>query len=229
MKSKLAVVAAVLRLSTKYIAPVLRRRAISLLTTAYPSTLDGWKHRATNRLVQAIENEFAVLVVLAEETDVRVLLPAVYYLAAKQPLAEVLAQIHALPVDEISRQPICTTFLLGREALQCEEVKGILRFMQPTFSRPNCKTSNDVSILTARAAVVLDGLADAEPFQDLCLRDPGSVGTTIGVCASCTDTIKAHIEGAFAELWERLSGLFGLPSWDVLKAGDDSEDAEEDW
>ncbi|KAI0732189.1 hypothetical protein C8Q72DRAFT_168499 [Fomitopsis betulina] len=109
------VVAAVLRLATKYEAPVLRQRAIKYLTTAYPSTLEAWDRRAAYRLVLPFEDEIARYIELAVETDVHVLLPTLYYAATKQPLARVHDRLSRLAVAPPEQWAICRAFVVGRE------------------------------------------------------------------------------------------------------------------
>ena len=225
MKNKLPVVVAVLRLSSKYLAPTLRKQAISLLVTAYPCDYDAWKHREANRLVTAIANELSVLVILAEQTDVRVILPSVFYSAAKRPLEDVLRELYSMPLSDAVRQTIITKFLIGREKLRREEMKDVLTFFQPTFPRPDCQnTDNCNKILLNYTSTVLSRLTDAEPYQDYCINKPSTIGQSIGVCSKCSDTIRDHVENATKRIWGILPDLFGLPAWEVMKASDDIQD-----
>lgn len=63
-KTKFPIVAAVLRLSTKYDAPLLRRRAIDLVSTTHPSTLAAWDNRSKTRLVPPFEGEIGALLTI---------------------------------------------------------------------------------------------------------------------------------------------------------------------
>ena len=221
VKNKFTIVASILRLSTKYLAPALRQQAIEMFMTAYPSTYDAWKQRGTARLVAPIDNEFGLLVVLAEQTDVRVVLPGLFYAAAKRPLAETLAQLHALPLSEAVKQDVATKFLLGREALQKEEITEVLAFFQAGFVRPNCQNNNDGNILLNFTRTVLYRMPLDEPYHEYCVKNPDAVGPNIGVCANCTNTIRDHIESANRKIWQRLPEFFGLPAWEVLTANED--------
>ncbi|GJE91294.1 BTB/POZ domain-containing protein [Phanerochaete sordida] len=221
VKKPFPVVAAILRLSTKYIAPVLRAQAIEMFTSAYPATYAAWKARGTARLVAATEGEFSALVVLAEQTDARALLPAVFYAAAPRPLAETLAALHALPLGEAARQDAAARFLLGRERLQREMTRDVLAFLRNGFARPGCQNGNDTNALVNYCRTALDAMAHDTPYYEQCINDPGAVGAAIPVCPICTTTIKDHIEGAVEKVWQRLPEIFGLPAWEVLTANDD--------
>ncbi|EKM50527.1 uncharacterized protein PHACADRAFT_188091 [Phanerochaete carnosa HHB-10118-sp] len=223
VKKSFAVVAAVLRLSTKYIAPVLRRQAIEMFTSAYPSTYKAWKKRNAERLVSPVDGEFSALVALAEQTDVRAILPSVFYAAAKRPLAETLAQLHALPLSETMRQETMTRFMLGREKLQKEEIKEVLTFLRPSFARPGCVNANDTNTLALAASTALERMGDDEPYYEYCFNNSTTVGTSIGLCAICSNTIRDHIDSAVGGIWERLPAMFGLPAWEVLTASDDGQ------
>ena len=196
------------------------------LITAYPTDFDAWKKRGTDRLVTAIANEFADPVVLSIQTDVRVILPAVFYGSARRPLQEVLSELYSVPLSDTARQEIVTKFVVGRENLRREETKEVLAFFQPTFSRPNCQNGNDTTYLLNYTRTVLVRLTDAETFQDFCINKPDAIGQTIGICQNCSNTIKQHVEDATRRIWEKLPELFVLPAWEVLIEADDLQEQD---
>ena len=135
-KTKFPIVAAILRLSTKYVANDLRRQTVDILKTAFPSDFDTWCRRNETRLLPHFVGETAAMITLCQQTGIRVLLPGVYYAAAKRPLADVLDDLHSLELDNATRQDICSKFITGREKLRRTEIKSILSFFEPTFARP---------------------------------------------------------------------------------------------
>lgn len=218
MKTKFAVAAAVLRLSTKYFAPALRRQAVELLTTAYPPDFSAWERRGVDRLVPPVDNEFSAVVLLAEQADIRAFLPSIFYATSKRPLAEILPQLQSLPLNEVTRHDISSKFLLGRERLQQEEIKEVLAFLQPTFVRQSCQNNDDAMTLLNAARTALVRLGDAEPYYDFCINNPAGVGPSLGLCDDCTTIVKQHIEEAARKLWDKLPSIFGLPDWEILTA-----------
>jgi hypothetical protein len=117
VKNKFAVVTAVLRLSTKYLATKLRHCAVLLLTTAYPTELNTWNRRDISRIMTVIAKEFGALVAPIEQTEVHVILPALFCSVAKQPIADVFAELCAALLSDSVRQEIVTVFIVGRENL----------------------------------------------------------------------------------------------------------------
>ncbi|KAI0698365.1 hypothetical protein BC835DRAFT_1269081 [Cytidiella melzeri] len=223
-KSKFPVVAAILRLSTKYMANDLRRQAIQFLTTAFPPDYDAWSKRNETRLLPYFVGETAAMITLCQQTGIRVVLPGVYYAAAKRPLSDVLDDLRSLDLDDTTKQDICSKFILGRERLRQAEIKSILSFFEPTFTRATCQSGNDTASLQRYAGTALVRTADPEPYQDWCMSNPALVGTFINVCANCCVTIEMHIEGAKRNIWSQLPGLFGLPDWDILRAEDEVDE-----
>ncbi|KAH9926924.1 uncharacterized protein B0H18DRAFT_875934 [Fomitopsis serialis] len=221
VRAKFPVVAAVLRLGTKYDAAALRQRAIDLLSTAYPNSGDAWRQRTIQRLVPPFENELAVYIELAIEIDIRAILPALYYAASKAPLPDVLSKLHNLAVAPSLQWDVCRTFIIGREKLLLAEQASALAFLQPDFSRPGCQNAaNCAALLNLAAKRTLPKPGDAEPFYQWCLRSPDEVSKTLTLCIPCQGTVTTSIRSGRDRLWEQLPGFFGLPDWDTLRARD---------
>ncbi|KAI0085765.1 hypothetical protein BDY19DRAFT_1075826 [Irpex rosettiformis] len=226
-KTKFPVVAAILRLSTKYMANDLRRQAIDILSTAFPSYFDDWSDRNSTRLVPHFAGETSAMITLCHQTGIRVFLPGVYYAAVKRPLSDVLNDLLSLDLDNTTRQNICAKFVLGREKLRETEIKSVLSFFEPSFNRSGCQNNNDTAALQSYAGTALVRTADTEPYQDWCMSNPELVGKFINVCQVCCDTIERHISNAKHDIWEQLPVLFGLPDWETLRAEDEVDEAGE--
>ena len=231
-KAKFPVAAAVLRLSTKYEAPSHRRRAIDLLSTAYPLTLSAWDNRSKTRLVPAFEGEIRSILSLAIENDVRVLLPGIFRAASKVSLPAMLNELHSLQLNEGTRQDIVTKFVVGREALKAAEIRHILQFLGPSFQRPNCRDSNRcMNILaTLHRASIVKIMDPVESYQRGYDDNPASVGSTFNLCDQCATLVKESVRRGREQIWETLPEMFGLPGWDALVAESDNGEgpAEED-
>lgn len=226
MKTKFPIVAAVLRLGTKYIAPALRQRAIDLLATAYPSSLAAWDQRALHRLVPPFENELTTYIELAVETDVRVILPALYYAASRLPLADVLDRLHTLEVTPEMQWSVCRAFVTGREKLLQAEQLCALAFLQPDFARPNCRESSCANRLNdggLKKTLPKPQAENTDTFYRWCLTEPDNVGPSLSLCAACQATVSASIKNGREKVWNQLPVYFGLPDWATLKARDVSD------
>ncbi|OBZ73810.1 hypothetical protein A0H81_06190 [Grifola frondosa] len=211
VRNKFAVVAAVLRLSTKYDASHLRKRAINLLTSAYPSTLLAWDDRLSNRLIPPFENEHATYMALALETRVRIILPAVYFAWSRQPLLDALRDLVDIE--------IAATILIGRERLQRAEISHILAFLQYNYPRPLCQNVvADNQILARTTAAALAMTTEHEPYHQWCSSHPSEVGESLGLCANCCLLVESTIQKGRSIVWEKLPGFFDLPDWETLLA-----------
>ncbi|TFY54161.1 hypothetical protein EVJ58_g9022 [Rhodofomes roseus] len=220
-KTKFPIVAAVLRLGTKYDAPALRQRAVDHLSTAYPFSLEEWGRRASKRLVPPFENELAAYIELAIETDIRVVLPALYYAASRVPLPDVLTMLHNLAVAPGVQWDVCRAFLVGREKLLLAEQASALAFLQPDFPRSDCRGSSCRQRIDEAAKKTLPKpVSDPEPFYRWCMDKPDEMAKNIALCESCQGTVATSIKNGKQKLWEQLPDFFGLPGWDTLRARD---------
>ncbi|KAH9951133.1 hypothetical protein B0H21DRAFT_719718 [Amylocystis lapponica] len=229
VKNRFPVVAAVLRLSTKYHAVELRQRAIDLLVTAYPSTFAAWDQRASNRLVLPFEGEFSACVTAALDGDIRVILPAVYYAASRQPLSELLSELRILSITLSSNAhwDVFSDFLLGREWLERAELKEILDFLSPHFSRPHCRDGGrDNDLLKDTAKRVARKVDVVDSYHQWCSAHPGEVGKSIGLCDRCCEMIGESIQRGRLTVWEQLPTFFGLADWETLKVRDVLNDSD---
>ncbi|EPT01155.1 hypothetical protein FOMPIDRAFT_1121160 [Fomitopsis schrenkii] len=225
-RTKFPVVAAVLRLATKYEAPVLRQRAIDFLTTAYPSTLEAWDRRSASRLVPPFEDELARYIELAVDTNVRIVLPALYYAASKQPLARVHDTLSTLAVAPSVQWDILGALVVGREQVLLAEQTAALAFLQADFPRPNCQRGSPCPTQLVEAIKrTLPKAAGQDPYYQGCLDRPHEVGQALSLCTACQGTVSKSIIDGKKKVWRQLPVLFGLPDWATLEAMDglDSE------
>ncbi|PPQ86563.1 hypothetical protein CVT24_007623, partial [Panaeolus cyanescens] len=89
-KTTIQTLRGILRLSTKYDVPYLRRRAILHLESTFPTTLSAWKKRDQTRTLQPIDNTPFAALSLAREMGVEWVIPAIHYCVSSHPLEKVL-------------------------------------------------------------------------------------------------------------------------------------------
>ncbi|KAI0792244.1 hypothetical protein C8Q75DRAFT_805270 [Abortiporus biennis] len=224
VKTRFPVIAAVLRLSTKYQASQLRRRAIVALSTAYPSTLSAWDARAQHRLIPPFEGEVKAIIALAIESDVRVILPAVYYAASKRSLSEMIIELLSINVDLGIRDDMIAKWIVGCEKLRHAELYNVLEFLDISFPRPGCQNINNCNILLQRqAAYSIRNVAGSEPlpYQLHCYNNANTVGTSLNLCLPCRETVNKSIQDAREKIWKQLPSFFGFSDWETLIARDE--------
>ncbi|KAL6309366.1 hypothetical protein BKA93DRAFT_713867, partial [Sparassis latifolia] len=208
MKVKFPVVAAVLRLSNKYDARHLGQRAVNLLATAYPSTLLRWDDRDAQRLVPPFEGEHGAYIALAFETDIRVILPAIYLALSRRPLEDALHTLRTLAVDPSVHWDVAADFVHGREKLFQEELKHVLAFLDAAFARPGCQAwAQCASNLTDAARIALKKATGAESYHQWCGANASEVGRSLTLCATCCVTVENAIRKGRKMVWEQLPGL----------------------
>ncbi|THU75761.1 hypothetical protein K435DRAFT_565098, partial [Dendrothele bispora CBS 962.96] len=93
-KTNLSIITGVLRLSTKYDVPYLRKRALMHLDCSYPSTsLKAWDARGPVRTIPPITNTQFKLLCLAREVDVPWIMPQLMYCVCAKPVTQILEGI----------------------------------------------------------------------------------------------------------------------------------------
>ncbi|KAF9042439.1 hypothetical protein BJ165DRAFT_1312882, partial [Panaeolus papilionaceus] len=89
-KTTIQILRGILRLSTKYDVPYLRRRSILHLESTFPTSLPAWKNRTETRTLDAIDNTPFAALQLAREMSVDWVIPAILYCVSSHPLDKVL-------------------------------------------------------------------------------------------------------------------------------------------
>ena len=212
-ETQFAVVAGVLRLSTKYQVPHLRRRAILHLITAYPTSLQAWDDRNSKRTIPATPYvPFAVLE-LARLTDVEAILPAAMYCCCTTSIKDIFdgvpwggSQLDMTWADK-------RTCIIGRQELLSAKQNTISAFLKPG-NVPMCQAHDACN--TGRLKTVFTNTDDeyCDPLWDRFDWDKFSQV----VCPACLSASKSSYEQARKELWNNLPSIFNLRNWTELEA-----------
>jgi hypothetical protein len=207
--------AGILRLSTKYDIPYLRRRALRHLDIiAYtPSTLQDYDARESK---QIIGNSLGFCIAdLAREMDLPWLLPMVLYTCSLSFKGIVTGYVYKGKRRWMNKaqQVVCIEAI---QRLMKHHRKVILRFL---YWREVDGCKSPARCNEARLAV-LEGCASYAPPESNPLGPfSGIFGQFVGknFCKTCYIASRdAHLAAREA-LWKALPGLFGLPSWKDLK------------
>ncbi|KAJ6497138.1 hypothetical protein C8R47DRAFT_1041832 [Mycena vitilis] len=219
-------VAAVLRLSTKYDVEYLRKRALTHLSSAYPTSLAQWREGALPLATFPVLRSDALATInLAREVDCRWVLPTAFYDYCKfTGPAEIFrgttqdGLLLSLPAPDT---PLC---LEARET-QREASKDLEHFLTAPLEKcvPNPSPSangKEQGCLGSRF-VWLRYLQRLR--QDGVWLDPTEPWEhwdhfADHVCAPCLLSCQKKYEDARQAVWLSIPGMFNLPGWTELEA-----------
>ena len=204
------VLAAVLRLSTKYNVKGLRHIALSHLLDAYPTTIDTWDNRDAALPFAPEQCPPMVVMQLVKEFSITSILPTVMYCCSIRSLSDILdgvrwkdSQLSLNPAD----QRAC---LIARQTLITAKRRNISSFLNAVDGISTC--SNRASCNTGRLRAVFTNKDDSDscdPLWDSFDWD----AFALSVCATCLATSKTSFRNARSALWADIPALFHLPKW----------------
>jgi hypothetical protein len=196
----------------------LRQQAAQHLLSVYPATLDGWDKRNSD-LIPAFEGRPFAVVRLAREIDIPILLPAAMYGCVISPIEKILDGAtlldgSSLELDWRDKR----SCIIARTRLSNALLTRTFKFL--------CYPPSDCSTLERCA---IGRLKHLRRLQIACFDMPGPHPLTQrflkrfekDVCDCCYTVSHASFVAARPALWDDLPGIFGLPSWQELRAATD--------
>jgi hypothetical protein len=199
-----------LRLSHKYDAPPLRRRALEHLELIYPTTLSDYDIRRDHDS-DSIPKLPDTLIALKVATEVGALwlLPSMYYILCKSSVSEIMSEPGWNALGEKERAPC----LVGHSE-QTEYFPTSVAFL----SAPSVRTSHWEACSLTRHHIARDNL------QKVPMRAPLETSHEIltemkfmGVCDACMEAASAVCQADRQGFWDGLPQMFGLPPWAELE------------
>ncbi|KAJ8073278.1 hypothetical protein PM082_020150 [Marasmius tenuissimus] len=200
-------ISGILRLSTKYLNPLLRTRCISILHTYIPTTLSSYDSPPVKRRLKS--DELMLLTCLAQETNVPTILPYLFYCIARLSPARILKDD---PNDISWRDK--TIAQIGRERLRHAEMSMSHSFLLGFVPSPNCKTIFLCS--AARGPHMAWHNLDGSGKSANPLREFGK-WKDMNVCEECVEFCKKMHEEGRTAVWNCLPALFEMDRWEVLR------------
>ena len=208
----------ILRMSTKYQVPALRKRAIDVLLRWYPTTLDAYKEEPTceNPLRDRYAYARHVMVAnVARETDALVLLPTALFLCCASADASTLYDgmiqdgTYHLLSDRNKRAVV-----LGRPRLSHAARTRTHSFLFRPQARGGfeCRRTACADFCNIYTSV-LDDKEDPfiNPFRRIVWESLGKA-----CCTPCIqDWMRVNREASL-EVWQELPSFFDLPPWQEL-------------
>lgn len=219
-------VVAMLRLSTKYEVPHLRRRAIQVLTEWYPADIDAFMNLPRSSLPREEYPRHALVANAACETDVTLILPTALLLCCATASAQTLWDGLDVPTESgtVVRSDLSAAnkraMFLGRPLLAHHARTRVQSFFfyphadEQRDKAMKCQAPERCSSFCRIYASVYDDKEDPwmNPFYRLNWK---SIRSTC--CNVCAARWEQHHGEAAKELWKELPKLFDLPSWTDLK------------
>jgi hypothetical protein len=212
-----AVVAAFLRLGSKYEIAQLRSEAVKRLSIEYPSELDKWDSVVVTPWaeIQSHKGIHFNVVNLAREVGLTSILPAAYYSACEingfeQILEGACGEDDQLVTLSVENQKVCMRGWGSLVRTQHDQTFKWLATQDDTLfqacrSREKCNnTRMKVFHSTFRCGPVCYALASWQ------------AGDEAGLCGSCIAASRRMHDDGRANIWNHLPFAFDLPGWEEL-------------
>jgi hypothetical protein len=214
-----SVIAGILRLSTKYDVGFLRQQATQHLLSVYSATLDGWDQRDSPPMIPVFQGRPFAAVRLAREIDIPIILPAAMYGCARSAIERIL--------DGITLPDGSSIDLDWRDKRSC--IIARTRLSDAILMRTFKFLDHHPSGCSTLARCAIGRLKHLRKLQAKFFNTPGPrpltkrflKGFEKDVCDCCYTTSHASFVAARQALWDDLPGIFGLPSWQQLRAATD--------
>jgi len=216
-KTSFQKVSAILTLSNKYIAPELRKRAFNLISTVYPSTLAEWDEKSTLRLVHPFKSEYLSYLSLAVQTDIPVLLPAIFFDMSKRSSDDVIPALG--DIAGLGSWGIVSDYLLGIEKLRNLEVKYLLQFLDLETLALGCggcegRLKSVANVAIRKSAATITGMVQKCTIKS----SVTDYVQSLQLCKTCVPKVETAIHRGRERIWEELPGIFRMSEWEVLRA-----------
>ncbi len=202
-------------MSTKYDAPEIRSELIDHLAQLYPDTLSAYERRRLKDLFS--EDDFPVdqdfwLLSLAKRCDARILLPALFYSCAIQPLDDILNS------SAIIEQEDFNTIISGRERM----MKGSYEVATLALLQGKKCRSNECAVLRSSLVVGhIDFKTYTPPPFPLQVSHDGALPVDAAVranlCKTCVTNYRDALKSNRKRFWKDLPGIFNLGNWDEVR------------
>lgn len=220
---KFSMIAAYLRLGKKYDIPQLRKEALQVLRSEYPSTLEVFDKK-TNPIDYDVFWHHLQVIDLAHETGTRDILPAAFFMfCQRHSPAELVEKLYAAASHSILSSQEHLTFLSGCNRLASYLAEETYSWASDSFvggsqcTGRNCRTKAKCAFFhnTIEKNRLYDALI---PWRDIVWFSPEDENPD-PMCQVCMETArKIHAEGR-KRVWQKLPSAFGLSDWaDLLKA-----------
>jgi hypothetical protein len=206
-------IAAILRLSTKYNVDVLRRRALAHISSLYPTTLQEWDLRKDTAMEVFNARPFAVLL-LAKETGHQALLPACMYLCADSvDINDILDGLKSIDGQHIELDwPDKRACIRGRQNLLLALRSEVFAFLTGSLAIPNCVSPQRCDSSKLRWLQSLEASLGNGCPGIFSIKFPGA-SFRKAVCDNCYTASYTNSNHQRQLIWDKLPSYFDMPPW----------------
>ncbi|KAJ7502583.1 hypothetical protein B0H11DRAFT_1712347 [Mycena galericulata] len=209
-------IAAILRLSTKYNVDVLRRRALAHISSLYPTTLQEWDLRKDTAMEVFNARPFAVLL-LAKETGHQALLPACMYLCADSvDINDILDGVKSIDGKHLELDwPDKRSCIRGRQNLLLALRSEVFAFLTGSLAIPNCVSPQRCDSSKLRWLQSLEASLGNGCPGIFSIKFPWT-SFRKAVCDNCYTASFTNSNHQRQLIWDKLPSYFDLPPWEEL-------------
>ncbi|THU82654.1 hypothetical protein K435DRAFT_872102 [Dendrothele bispora CBS 962.96] len=211
-KTNLSVITGVLRLSTKYDVPYLRKRALMHLNRSYPSSLKAWDNRNKSRTIPSITNLPFMLLCLAREVDVPWIMPQLMHCINTRPMTQILEGILWDEVQIKLSEEHKKLLIIGR--LELAHLQNSLLLNTLHFENNGCMDPKEC--FKARSQLLKVGLSINEINALDIFRYKPFRPYKGDMCERCSTDWQSRLDFARKAVWKRLPNVFGYSGWAEL-------------
>ncbi|KAJ6616627.1 hypothetical protein B0H10DRAFT_1799065 [Mycena sp. CBHHK59/15] len=209
-------IAAILRLSTKYNVDFLRRRALAHISSLYPTTLQEWDQRKDTSMEVFNARPFAVLL-LAKETGHQALLPACMYLCADSvDINDILDGLKSIDGKHLELDwPDKRACIRGRQNLLLALRSEVFAFLTGSLAIPNCVSPQRCDSSKLRWLQSLEASLGNGCPGIFSIKFPW-VSFRKAVCDNCYTASYTNSNTQRQFIWDKLPSYFDMPPWEEL-------------
>ena len=205
LKDLINFISGILRISTKYNLVSIRKKCISVLQEAFPSTLAKCDS-VLSRKYEYIPSEVVRIIPLAREANVPIVLPWAFYLCGHIPVDGIMTNT----VMSWRDKALC---LAGKERLweaQKTLTHEFLMHFKPSVGCTSGCQAHFSSGITWKDTEALR--QNPHPLEEY--KDWGTF--PFQLCSRCLTAMKARHKEGREKVWEMLPVIFELGTWDEI-------------
>lgn len=212
-RTTLSILISLSRMSTKYNALEIRSELVNHLAQIYPDNLLAYENSKKNEMFDAPPPDLDFhLLSVARECDARILLPALFYACASQPLSLILDSSEIIEKDDYN------TILLGREKMMKYAYEIATMALLPG---KKCRSTECAALRTSSITGHIDyGTHNPPPFTLHVSNDgvlPTDAAVRANLCSACVKNYRDSLRTNRQQFWRDLPSIFDLGKWSEIR------------